>query len=142
MLCPDTSTYAGVTVGITSYQPFFTFTTPIEFTPGGSITFEMEVLFLDPTCAIQLANLELSSLIELTFIPSDINQSSDSSNIITNPLPQGNLCDMTDLCITTIQTNPDPLAEINWNEEVTFVTTICNMGPEDAYMRFFLQNLT
>lgn len=142
VLCPDTSTYAGVTVGITSYQPFFTFTTPIEFTPGGSITFEMEVLFLDPTCAIQLANLELSSLIELTFIPSDINQSSDSSNIITNPLPQGNLCDMTDLCITTIQTNPDPLAEINWNEEVTFVTTICNMGPEDAYMRFFLQNLT
>ncbi|WP_292948381.1 gliding motility-associated C-terminal domain-containing protein [Olleya sp. UBA1516] len=142
MSCPDTSSYTGAMTSITSSQPLFSFGTPIEFTPGGSLTFEMEVLFLEPTCAAQLANLEVSSLIELTLYPTNINQSSDNSNTITNPLPQGNLCGMADLCINTIQTNPDPLAQINWNEEVTFVTTICNMGPQDAYMRFFLQNLT
>ena len=142
MICPDTSTLGAAVIDVSSSDYLFIFNTPIEFPAGGAITFEMEVLFLDPICAIELENLQLSSFIELSLSPSNINQSSDTSNSITNPLPQGVLCDMADLCISTEQTNPDLLADLDWNEEVTFVTTICNMGPEDAYMRFFVQNLS
>ncbi|WGD35896.1 gliding motility-associated C-terminal domain-containing protein [Olleya sp. YS] len=142
IICPDTSGIGGVPVGISSSQNLFNFSSPIEFSAGGSITFEMEVLFLEPACSTQLQPLELSSLIQLSLSPSNINQSSDDSNSISNILLEGNLCAQADLCISTVQTNPNPLQEVNWNEQVTFVTDICNMGPEDAYMRFFLQNLT
>ncbi|WP_281846323.1 gliding motility-associated C-terminal domain-containing protein [Olleya namhaensis] len=141
MTCPDTSTSGGAVTDVTSSDYLFSFNTPIEFPAGGALTFEMEVLFLEPTCATELENLQLSSFIELSLSPSNINQSSDTSNSITNLLPQGILCDMADLCISTEQTNPGLSTDLDWNEEVTFVTTICNMGPEDAYMRFFLQNI-
>ncbi|WP_397364049.1 gliding motility-associated C-terminal domain-containing protein [Olleya sp. R77988] len=142
MSCVDMSGIGGVPISVSSSSDIFNYTTPIEFTAGGSLTFETEVNFFDPSCGTQLQQLEVSSLIKLTLIPSYINQSSDDSNSIINPLPEGSLCLLADLCIDTIQTNPDPSQQVNWNQEVTFVSTICNMGPEDAYMRFFLQNLT
>ena len=37
--------------------------------------------------------------------------------------------------------DPDPLTITNWNQEVTFETTVCNNGPLDANITFFIQNL-
>jgi len=137
----DTSGIFGSPVSVFPSADLFSFNSQIEFSVNGSLTFEMEVLFLDPECGAELNPLEVTSLIELKFIPFFINQSSNLSNDITNPLPVGELCGFVDLCIETVQINPIPSQVVNWSEEVTLETTICNNGPEDAFMRFFLLNL-
>lgn len=142
MNCIDTSNLNGNPTYLSSSLELFNYTSAIEFLPGGSMVFEMEVLFLDPYCATILSDLDLSSFVELTLSPSDINQSPNQSNSINNILLESFICPEADLCISTVQTNPDATQEVSWNEEVTFVTDVCNMGPEDAYMRFFSQNLT
>ncbi|RAJ17766.1 DUF7933 domain-containing protein [Olleya aquimaris] len=142
MTCPDVSGVLGTPVSVSSTADLFSFNSEIEFSVGGSLTFEMEVLYQEPECGTESNPLELTSLIELSFTPFFINQSSNLSNDITNPLPFGEICGFADLCISTIQINPNTSQVVDWFENVTLETTICNMGPEEAYMRFFLLNLS
>src|SRR5690606_22147758 len=78
----------------------------------------------------------------ITLVLDHSNESSNNSNLVTTNLIIGELCDLTDICIDTIQIDPAAGSLVNWGEQITFETTFCNNGPLDAPSRFFLQNLT
>jgi hypothetical protein len=112
---------------------------PHLYTVGGFITYEIMYQYLDPSCAIELDQTNVQSRVEITL------DHSNSGNSLSNPvltnLLESELCQTTDVCIDTIQIDPDPLTIVNWNQEVTVETTVCNNGPLDANIAFFLQNL-
>jgi len=139
--CPDVSGVAtGMTSLISGTTEMFSFTTPHVFTAGGSATFEIIYEYLDPSCAVELDNIIVSSEISISL--DHTNLSSNSSNTVFTNLLEAELCLVTDICIDTIQIDPNPATVANWNEDVTFETTICNNGPLDATIAFFLQNLS
>ncbi|WP_460220303.1 DUF7933 domain-containing protein [Psychroserpens sp. MEBiC05023] len=139
--CPDVS-------GVTTQQNFlisgaadmFTFGIPHLYTSGGSATFEIVYRYSEPSCAIVLGTIEVAS--NITIALNHDNLSSNVSNVVDTPLIEGALCQVTDICIDTIQTNPDSATQVDWGEQVTFETTVCNNGPLDANIAFFLQNLS
>ncbi|WP_197276707.1 gliding motility-associated C-terminal domain-containing protein [Mangrovimonas sp. ST2L15] len=139
MDCTDVSGTSGTAV-VSSSQSVFTFSSPIEFTAGGSLTFEVQYQFTGATCALALEPLEVGSYIRLNI--DHENESSDDSNIVETGLLESELCDATDVCIDTVQINPEPTEVVGWGEEVTLVTTVCNNGPMDSIVEFFLQNLS
>jgi len=122
---------------ISSLHDMFLYSQPIEFSAGGSLTFQIVYNYLTPICGLEIDQLEVNSYVSLSFG----NELTAISNIVLTPLLEGELCPYTDICIETIQTNPVQSEMANWGEEVTFVTTVCNNGPEEATIRFFLQNL-
>nr|WP_321233811.1 gliding motility-associated C-terminal domain-containing protein [uncultured Psychroserpens sp.] len=139
--CPDVS-------GIPIQSPFlisgsadiFSYGSQHIYTSGGSATYEIVYRYLDPSCAVVLDTIEVASTISIVL--NHANLSPNISNIVNTELLEGELCQVTDICIDTIQTNPDSATQVNWNEEVTFETTVCNNGPLDANIAFFLQNLS
>ncbi len=136
--CPVLGNIPTNTETISSTHEMFENTQSIEFSAGGTLTFEIVYRYVTPLCGLEIGQLEVNSFIELAF-GTDLTA---ESNIVLTPLLEGELCPFTDICIETIQTDPIPGQPVNWNEEVTFVTTVCNNGPENANIRFFLQNLT
>ncbi|OUS01540.1 hypothetical protein A9Q86_07110 [Flavobacteriales bacterium 33_180_T64] len=139
--CPDIS---NVPVGsmflVSGASEIFSFNSPHVYTAGGSATYEIAYRYLDPSCASEIQPIEVYSVIKITL--DHANESSNVSNSITTDLLESELCQITDICIDTIQTDPDPTTLVNWNQEVTFETTVCNNGPLDANIAFFLQNLS
>lgn len=125
---------------ISGTSSMFTISSEHEFTSGGSVTFEIVYEYLDPTCALELEPISVSSTISIGL--DHANLSSNQSNPVSTELPISDSCLETDICIDTIQIDPDPLTVVNWNQEVTFETTVCNNGPLNANIAFFLQNLT
>ncbi|MEH6536732.1 MAG: gliding motility-associated C-terminal domain-containing protein [Psychroserpens sp.] len=139
--CPDVSGIApGMTSLVSATSMLFSFTTPHVFATGGSATFEIVYEYLDPSCAVELQPIVVSSGISITL--DHTNVSSNSSNVVVTDLLEAELCQVTDICIDTIQTDPDPATVANWNQDVTFETTVCNNGPLDATIAFFVQNLS
>lgn len=138
--CPDVSSVTSSPIIISSSQPVFSFGNPHEFTSGGSLSFQVVYKFLQPLCAIEQQPIGVKSYIKLNL--NHPNVSSNNSNQINLNLLTAELCQLTDVCIETIQLNPAVTDLVNWEEEVTFVTTVCNNGPLDATIRFFLQNLS
>lgn len=137
--CPNVAGISGNPILLSATVNLLTYLTPHVYTAGGSITFEVVYQFLDPSCAIELNPIDVQSRVEITL--DHTNSGNSLSNPIVTNLLESQLCQTTDVCIDTIQTDPDPLTFVNWNEEVTFETTICNNGPLDANVSFFLQNL-
>ncbi|WP_052466986.1 DUF7933 domain-containing protein [Psychroserpens damuponensis] len=137
--CPNVAGISGNPVLLSATANLLTYSTPHVYTAGGSITFEVVYQFLDPSCAIELNPINVQSRVEITL--DHTNSGNSLSNPVITNLLESELCQTTDACIDTIQTDPDPLTAVNWNEEVTFETTICNNGPLDANVSFFLQNL-
>ncbi|MEM5565752.1 gliding motility-associated C-terminal domain-containing protein [Psychroserpens sp. AS72] len=137
--CPNVTGISGNPVLLSATVNLLTYLTPHVYTAGGSITFEVVYQFLDPSCAIELNPINVQSRVEITL--DHTNSGNSLSNPVVTNLLESELCQTTDVCIDTIQTDPDPLTLVNWNEEVTFETTICNNGPLDASVSFFLQNL-
>jgi len=139
--CPDVS---GIPVGtpslVSGTTEVISFTTPHVYTSGGSTTFEAVYRYLDPSCASDIEPIAVSSVIEIML--NHENESPNVSNTVITNLLEAQLCQVTDICIDTIQISPDPASLVNWNEAVTFETTVCNIGPLDANIAFFLQNLT
>lgn len=141
--CPDVSVVpTGDIILISGTQTLFTFGTSHIFTSGGSASFEIVYRFLEPTCATEVQPISTASNIRIELPGDQINQSSNVSNTVITDLLEAELCLVTDICIDTIQVNPDATTTVNWNEEVTFETTICNNGPLDGNVAFFLQNLS
>lgn len=140
MTCPADLNITTTPIIISSSHTVFSFNTPINFTSGGSLTFEVVYQYLDPTCGLELQPLIVESF--MTLILDHSNESSNISNPVTTNLILGELCDLTDLCIDTIQIDPAVGSLVNWGEQITFETTFCNNGPLDAPARFFLQNLS
>ncbi|MFD2915264.1 DUF7933 domain-containing protein [Psychroserpens luteus] len=137
--CPNVAGISGNPVLLSATVNLLTYLTPHVYTAGGSITFEVVYQFLDPSCAIELNPINVQSRVEITL--DHTNSGNSLSNPIVTNLLESQLCQTTDVCIDTIQTDPDPITLVNWNEEVTFETTVCNNGPLDANVSFFLQNL-
>ncbi|MDG5490985.1 gliding motility-associated C-terminal domain-containing protein [Psychroserpens sp. SPM9] len=139
--CPDVS---GIPTGETSLisgtTELISFSSSHVFTAGGSATFEMVYEYLDPSCAIELLPIAVSSKVSITLDHENV--SSNTSNSVITNLLESELCQVTDICIDTIQIDPDPSTIANWNQDITFETTVCNNGPLDATVAFFLQNLT
>ncbi|MGS2725788.1 DUF7933 domain-containing protein [Psychroserpens sp. BH13MA-6] len=139
--CPDVSGItAGTPVLISGATEMFSFATPHIYTSGGSVTFELVYRYVDPSCAVELDAIAVSSIIKIEL--SHVNESPNTSNTVTTNLLESELCQVTDICIDTVQIDPDPATMVNWNEPVTFQTTVCNNGPLDANIAFFLQNLS
>ncbi|WP_298755801.1 gliding motility-associated C-terminal domain-containing protein [uncultured Psychroserpens sp.] len=139
--CPDVSGLAPGTPNlISATTDMFSIGAPLIFTAGGSATFEIVYEYLDPSCAVEQMPISVSSIIRIELDHANVSPS-ESDPVIT-PLLEAELCQLTDLCIDTIQIDPDPATVADWNEEVTFETTICNNGPLDANAAFFLQNLS
>lgn len=135
--CPSLGNIPANTEIISSTHEMFENTQSIEFSAGGTLTFQIVYRYVTPICGLEVGQLEVNSFIELAF---GVDLTAESNMVLT-PLLEGELCPLTDICIETIQTDPVPSQMVNWSEEVTFVTTVCNNGPEDATIRFFLQNL-
>jgi uncharacterized repeat protein (TIGR01451 family)/gliding motility-associated-like protein len=138
--CPDVSSINQSIVVITSTQSVFSFNTPHLFTSGGSVTFEMVYEYLEPICGLEALPLEVESFINIDL--DHDNESSNASNAVTTNLIEADLCPLTDICIETVQIDPALSETLVYGEPITFETTVCNNGPMDAPMRFFLQNIT
>nr|WP_321221411.1 gliding motility-associated C-terminal domain-containing protein [uncultured Psychroserpens sp.] len=138
--CPNVAGVSGNPVLVSAISDIFNFTTSHIYTAGGSITFEAVYQFLDPSCAIELNQINVQSRVEITL--DHINSGNSLSNPVVTNLIEAELCETTDICIDTIQIDPNPLIVANWNQDVTFETTVCNNGPLDANISFFLQNLS
>lgn len=141
--CPDLSgIQTDDTILISGSQTMFTFGSSQVFTSGGSITVEMVYRYLEPACGTEIGTLSVASSIRIILPGDQNNQSSSTSNVVITELLEAEPCLQTDICIDTIQIDPDPSTTVNWEEEVTFETTICNNGPLDGNVAFFVSNLT
>ena len=141
LTCPTTLNVIDNSIQIvSSTSVMLTVDQSINFPSGSSLTFEIEINFLDPLCGTDLQQISVSSYSEI-FLNHE-NESSNSSVAINTPLLYSFACPEADLCISSTQISPNPTQTVNWGEIVTFNTTVCNSGPDDVYMRFFLQNLS
>ncbi|WP_047548933.1 T9SS C-terminal target domain-containing protein [Psychroserpens sp. Hel_I_66] len=137
--CPNVDGISGSPVLVSATVDIFNFTTPHVYTAGGAVTYEIVYQYLDPSCAIELNPINVQSRVEIGI--NHINSGNSLSSPIVTNLLESELCQTTDICIDTIQIDPDPTIIVDWNQEVTFETTVCNNGPLDANIAFFLQNL-
>ena len=140
MTCPTITGIPSTPTSIITTQTIFTYNNSIEFTAGGSLTFQVVYRYLDPLCGFEFLPLAVNSF--LTIAINHINNSSNNSNSVLTPLIEADLCQLTDICIQTTQITPAADQMVNWDQQVTFVTTVCNNGPLEVPIRFFLQNLS
>jgi gliding motility-associated-like protein/uncharacterized repeat protein (TIGR01451 family) len=125
----------------TSNAPsIFVFNNNFEVTAGGSITFEMVYRYDNYSCSPDPMPISVESFIEISL--DHANVSSNTSNFVETILPNAEMCPVTDVCIETELVNPSDTTDIEYDEEVTFETTVCNNGPLEAPIFFFLQNLS
>ncbi len=137
--CPDISATEGSAEIVSSFETIFSFSTPIEMPSNSSITFETVYRYSIFSCSVNPEPISVLSYIEIDIAHSNIS-SNFSEQILTNLL-LAEPCPSTDVCIETIQINPTDV-NVDYGENITLETTVCNNGPNDATMRFFLQNLT
>lgn len=140
-LCPDLTDLTGTTVVVASQPtPVFIFETDTEITSGGSITFEMVYKYSNFSCSPDPMPIDVDSVIEIEL--EHDNASSNNSNTIITNLLNADPCPETDICIETVQTNPDISATLDYDQEITFNTTVCNTSSTPTPIRFFFQNIT
>lgn len=139
-LCPTIPSVDPSIINLMGSHTFINMTTPIEFTVGGSLTFEVIYKFLDPNCGMNMQPLAVESTSTITI--NHANESPNTSNSVLTPLLESTLCPVADVCIETIQLNPDPNSLLEWEELITLETTLCNNGPLEAPVKAFLQNIS
>jgi len=139
-LCPDLTDVAGSSSVIQSANSLFTFNNAINITSGGSITFEMIYRYTNLSCSPNPMPITVDS--NITILLNSANTAVVNSNDVTTELLLAELCPETDLCIETTQTNPDISESLDYGQDITFITTVCNNGPAATPMRFFFQNLS
>ncbi|MFC0603499.1 DUF7933 domain-containing protein [Winogradskyella pulchriflava] len=139
--CPDLTNFTG---NVTTVDPVlnsvFVYNAPLVMSSGGSISFEVVYRYNNFSCSLNPMPIDVNSLIQIELDHANIS-SNNSNNVITNLL-NADTCPQTDICIETVQINPDITENLQYNQDITLETTVCNNGPSDAPMRFFLQNLT
>ncbi len=143
-LCPDVSTVNGhtetiYTTAVTSAPSLFEFNN-FEITSGGSVTFEMVYRYNNFSCSTEPMPITVDSFIEIEL--NHANVSSNLSNFVETILLNADLCPVTDVCIETELIDPVDSTDIDYDEEVTFETTVCNNGPAEVPLFFYLQNLS
>ncbi len=139
--CPDLSDFTGNSIVIpTLPSPLFILDGDHEVTTGGSITFEMVYRFSNFSCSADPTPIDVNSFIEIELEHGNV--SSNESNIVITNLLEADLCPETDICIETVQTNPNVTIPLDYDQDITFNTTVCNSSPTPAPIRFFFQNLS
>ena len=139
-VCPDLTDFNGSSDTITSTSSMFISDDDNVITSGGSITFQLVYRYTNFSCSTNPLPIDVNSVINIELNTATIT-SIDSNNVTTNLLLAED-CVQTDLCIESVQTNPLTSVDLNYNEDITFETTVCNSGPLEAPMRFFFQNLS
>lgn len=137
--CPDLTGLTSVPGNVTTISEIFEFENSFEVTSGGSITFELIYSYSNFTCSINPTPIDVDSFIQIQLNHS--NASSNNSNSVNTILLNAQSCPLTDVCIETIQIDPDVTTPLHYEENITLETTVCNNGPSAAPIRFFLQNL-
>lgn len=138
--CPNTTNITSTPATVQTTAEIFEFNTTTEITSGGSISFEVIYEYSNFSCSPSPMPVDVDSFIQIGLNHANIS-SNNSNNVMTNLL-NADLCPLTDICIETVQTNPDLSAALQYEQEITLETTVCNNGPSAAPMRFFLQNLS
>lgn len=139
-VCPELTDFNGNSDTITSTSSMFISDDDNVITSGGSITFQLVYRYTNFSCSTNPLPINVNSVISIELNTASIT-SIDSNNVTTNLL-LAEVCVQTDLCIESVQTNPLTTVGLNYNEDITFETTVCNSGPLEAPMRFFFQNLS
>ncbi len=143
--CPDLTnlnTFSNLvsTTSLAAAPPNFTFNESTEFTAGGSVTFEMVFRYTNFSCSPDPMPIDVESFVQISL--GHANVSSNTSNGAITNLLNADLCPQTDICIETVQIDPDTSVTLQYEQDITFETTICNNGPAAAPIRFFFQNLS
>tara|TARA_R110002111_G_scaffold118347_3_gene180821 strand:+ start:5296 stop:8682 length:3387 start_codon:yes stop_codon:yes gene_type:complete len=138
--CPDLTGFTGNNATIETISSLFNYDIETEITAGGSITFEMVYKYTNFSCSPEPLPIAVDSYISILI--NSANTISVVSNSVTTNLLLAEVCPETDLCIETEQTNPDVSTSLDYGQDITFITTVCNNGPAATPMRFFFQNLS
>ncbi|MFD1062667.1 hypothetical protein ACFQ1Q_05365 [Winogradskyella litorisediminis] len=138
--CIDTSSVASSTTAITSTQSVFSYNNQHVFTSGVSLTFEVIYKYLEPNCSSEIGPMNVDSFITIELNHANISQ--NASNSVPTHLIESESCPIVDICIMTEQINPTLGTSLDYNVPITLETTVCNNGPIETPMRFFLQNLS
>lgn len=128
------------TSNVVTSPSIFVFNNSFEITSGGSVTFEMVYRYTNFSCSPNPMPIDVDSFIEIEL--DHANVSSNLSNFVETNLLNADMCPITDVCIETELVDPIDTADIEYNEEVSLTTTVCNNGPSEAPLFFFLQNLS
>ncbi|MFP4844485.1 gliding motility-associated C-terminal domain-containing protein [Winogradskyella sp. PE311] len=138
--CPDTTDVTSTSIAVQTTETIFDFNTETEVTSDGSITFEVVYRYSNFSCSPNPMPIDVDSLIQISLSHSNV--SSNNSNSVTTNLLNADLCPETDICIETVQIDPDISSSLGYEQDITLETTVCNNGPSAAPIRFFLQNLS
>ncbi|WP_430411066.1 gliding motility-associated C-terminal domain-containing protein [Kordia sp.] len=139
--CPPS---LGVTVGNPSVviptQEMYIYENPIIFPSQSSVTFSVTYAYFEGNCG-EIPDLIVGrSFAKIGF--EDASLPDVSSNIELTDLLFATICPCTDVSIFTIKTDPPGSAIISdYNQTVTYETTVTNHGPLDTTILFYLQNL-
>lgn len=137
--CPVIINLTSTPENVTTISEIFEFENSFEVTSGGSITFELVYTYSNFTCSTNPTPIDVESFIQIQL--SHANASSNNSNLVNTVLLNAEPCPLTDICIETVQIDPDITIPLQYEEDITLETTVCNNGPSAAPIRFFLQNL-
>lgn len=138
--CPNIVNVNSTPAVVQTTEQVFQYNNITEITSGGSLTFEVVYRYSNFSCSINPMPIDVNSFIGIEL--NHDNVSSNSSNAVTTNLLNADICPQTDICIETLQIDPDIATPLQYDENITLETTVCNNGPSESPIRFFLQNLT
>ncbi len=139
--CPtDLGVTSGSAIEVIPQQLMYSYNDQIIFPPQASITFSVTYAYFEGDCGEDIGLIIGRSFGQISFESSFL--SAISSNFVLTDLLLSTPCPCTDVSITTTQT--DPLSTVvlsDYNQLVTYETTVTNNGPLDTSILFFFQNL-
>ena len=139
--CPsDFGTLPGIPFIITPITTVYEYNGEIIFPSQSSLTFSATFEYNEGDCGIESEQIIIQSLAEISL--AEANTNSNQSNVEITDLLDSTICPCTDVSIDTEQIDPLPAGVLSdWNQQVTYQTTLTNNGPLDTTIQFFLQNL-
>lgn len=146
MACPTLDPVSGNIEDIntnSSVDPIVTFNqnTDLVFPQGASISFQMVYKYDGPGCAEGTPTpIQVTSFIEV--YTENVTYDVFESNQVVTPLLSAESCICTDIAVENTVVSGAPGNVIaDWNDIITFQTTVSNLGPEDADVTAIFQNL-
>lgn len=141
VLCPtDFGPLPGIPFILVPITTTYNYGQEIIFPSQSSLTFSAVFEYTEGDCGIESELIVVQSLAEIVL--TEANTASNQSNIEITDLLDSTVCPCTDVSITTEQIDPVPGPPLtDWNQQVTYQTTLTNNGPLDTTIQFFLQNL-
>ncbi|WP_046743393.1 T9SS C-terminal target domain-containing protein [Kordia zhangzhouensis] len=141
VLCPtDFGVLPGNPTMIVPIQQVYGIPEEIIFPSQGSLSFRVVFEYTEGDCGIDSDLIIIQSFVQLVLAENNTN--SNQSNIEITDLLFSTECPCTDVSIATEQIDPMPGPVLSdFNQQVTYQTTLVNNGPLDTSIQFFMQNL-